>query len=393
MNIDELLSKAAEDVAARADLIPPPDLAEVRRRAHSIRRRQVTGVGVATAAVIAGIVLGAAGPGHDSGPKPADNTPGRPQLEGAVWVDDDGLHIGHRAGDPPDATEWRGTWTVSGLTLVEDGVVYGLWPVDAPVGPCETFDVYFRETSGQTHLLSQDALTPPVGDRRGSHVAWFERDRDLVVVDTSTGEEVARADDALRLLDPFCDNRVLHVDDSSVTYLSTGRAYTFDWTKDARPVRSDLERGALLDRAADLDAIAVETAPADGTGESLARIRFESPRGTTGVSGWVSSWGSFSPDGRYFVTSDDSINGRLVVLDTQTAKPIPMSLAADYFVADQGWGIGDTLLVGFRTDREDPLGPGPAPWRLTVCDVSAEECALVPDGERLPAPHYPVIPH
>jgi hypothetical protein len=391
MNIDELLSKAAEDVAARADLTPPPDVAEVRRRARDVRRRQVAGAGVATAAVVAGVMLGTAGPGDDSAPEPVDAPPGRAQLEGAVWVDDDGLHVGDRAGDPPDATEWRGTWTVSGLTLVEGGVVYGLLPVGAPVGPCETFDVYFRETSGQTHLLSQDALTPPVGDPLGSHVAWFERDRDLVVVDTSTGEETARAEDALHLLDSFCDNRTLSVNDSSVTYLSSGLAYTFDWTRDSQPVRSDLDRGALVDRMDDLDAVAVETRPSDGAGENLVRIRFDSPRGATGVSGWVSSWGSFSPDSRYFVTADD--NERLVVLDTQTAEPIPMSLAADYFVADRGWGIGDTMLVGFRTEREDPFGPGPAPWRLAVCDVSEGECAFVSDGEQLPAPHYPVIPH
>ena len=392
MNIEQLLSKAAHDVAARADLTPPPEVAELRRRAHDTRRRQVTGAGVVAAALVAGIVLGTAGTSDDSGPGPADNPPGRPQLDGAVWVDDDGLHVGGGSGVPPDATEWRGTWSVSGLTLVEGGVVYGLWPVDAPVGPCETFDVYFRETAGPTLMLSQAALTPPVGDRLGSFVAWFERDRDLVVVDTTTGEEVARADDALRLLDPFCDNRVLSVTDSSVTYLSSGLAYTFDWTTDSRPVRSDLERGALVDRTPGLDAIAVEAAPADGTGESLVRIRFESPRGVTATSDWVSSWASFSPDGRYFVTSDDSVNGRLVVLDTWTGEPMAMSLAPDHFVTEYGWGVGDTLLVGFRTERADPLGPGPAPWRLAVCDVSAGDCAFVTDDGRLPAPDYPLIP-
>jgi hypothetical protein len=390
MNIDELLSRAAEDVASRVASAPPATAA-IRLGAHRLRRRRVVGVGVAVACVLSGIAVVIPHTGQEGGPSPTHPVP-PPDLHGAVWADISGIHIGDALITSPDAPPWRGNPEISRLTLVRDGVVYTRWSQSAE--PCEPQTVFVRDDAGHTRLLGRDVLTSPIGDRLSNHVAWFEKDRDLVVMDASTGVEVARVDDVLPRMGRYCWNPIRSVSDSTVTLASAGGVFAFDWAAGTKPIREEPLHGeALIARWFDVDAIGNETGEFDESGTPLVMLRFVKDGDAAEVAGPVTSRGTFSPDGRYYVTSTRDVNGRLVVLDPRTGEPLAMDLGADYFVTDWGWGVGDTLLVGFREQREDFIGPGPSPWRLAVCDVSEGSCGFVVDatGRPLP-PHYPVLP-
>ncbi|MGH3507941.1 MAG: hypothetical protein ACRDO2_12135 [Nocardioidaceae bacterium] len=379
MNIDELLRKAADDVASRAELTPPPDVAEVRRRALSHRRRQVTGFGIAVAALVLGIAMAGTRTAGDPDSGPA-HRPRAEDLSGTVWADFRGLHVAGtlvvESGEPTA----EGRAQIAGISLVQDGVVYSRW--SRWEGPCEPQSVFVRDVAGDNQQLTSRALTPPTGDPLGSHVAWFDGNRNLVVMDAATGATVAHARDALPVFGPFCNNPIRSVSGSTVTFESAGVVYTFDWTVGSEPIRDDLQRGSLIDRAGHIDAIAEESGLTDDAGLPLVRIRFVADGGTLATSEPMASspmygYGMFSADGRYLAVKDNSFNGRIVVMDAQTGAPQDLDLADDYFAAGVGWGVGDTLMVGFRKAREDGVGPGPMPSRLAVCDISEGSCGFV----------------
>jgi hypothetical protein len=288
----------------------------------------------------------------------------------------------------------RGRGEITEISLVRDGVVFG---AARTVGPCEPRTVFVLADNGGTRPLARGALTPPMGDAQGSYVAWFAANRDLVVMDVDTGATVARARAAVPDFGLFCDNPIRSVSETGVTFESAGTVYTFDWRLDPEPVRHDLPPGTLLDRAGRLDAIAEDSGLTDDAGLPLVQIRFVEDGTTLATSEPLASsemygYGLFSADGRYFAVTDDSLNPRIVVLDTRTATRQELDLADDYFAAGMGWGVGDTLMVGFRSKREDGIGPGPMPSRLAVCDISEGKCGFVTEDGRTRL-GWPNLPH
>jgi hypothetical protein len=214
MNGEDLkfLAHRADSVRGRAD----QRLDEVHAGIRAARRRRVAGaIGATTAAVLAAVVGIAALTGPTSlnkpdGPPPANSgtptpTPTPTTTRPIVYSDDvrsdrcrgnpigciGTLHVGDR-----EVRIDQALWTVRGwpLGLTDAGVVYAqddgsVWFTDG--GSPRRIA---KQTCAGTSPTTVDVLA--TGDA-GPWVAWFDctpaHRGDLVVVDTSSGQEVARA--------------------------------------------------------------------------------------------------------------------------------------------------------------------------------------------------------
>jgi hypothetical protein len=214
MNGEDLkfLAQRAESVRGRAD----QRLEEVHAGIRSVRRRRVTGaVGATTAAVLAAVVgiaalTGPTSPNKPDGPPPANSgtptsTPTATTARPIVYSDDvlsdrcrgnpigciGTLHVGDREVRIDQALRTVRGWP---LGLTDAGVVYAK----------DDGSVWFTDGGSPRRIAQQTcAGTSPTNvdvlatADAGPWAAWFDcapaHRGDLVVFDTNSGQEVARA--------------------------------------------------------------------------------------------------------------------------------------------------------------------------------------------------------
>jgi hypothetical protein len=182
---------------------PDPEalIKEARRRAR--RRRMVIGAAAATILAVAAIAaLNLAAPrqvqepGLDTlagAPPTVEVEAGRGWVDGAVWYDNDGLHLGNRVVETAvDLHQFRGE-ELGVLALVRPGAVY--------TDPF-AHDVWFHPWNGQPRLVGQDSVAGPGGNPNGAIAAWFEG-TELVVYDTEAGAVISRTTETPVLEYPF----------------------------------------------------------------------------------------------------------------------------------------------------------------------------------------------
>ncbi len=189
MNLDELIRTSVRDVAQRGP-VSSPDVEALRRRGRRTRLLQTLSATVAVAAVgTVGAVVASdvanrrvAAPATTATTATATVETPSPiaEAEGAVWRRGDVIHVGRRIVS-------SGQSITFGPSLLRTGVVY----TDSDG------TVTAQTPGGQPRELGGGATLGAVGDPLGSVVAWFDQSGtlpELVVVDATTGQELARED-------------------------------------------------------------------------------------------------------------------------------------------------------------------------------------------------------
>jgi hypothetical protein len=344
-------------------------------------------------------------------PEAAQNTPvtptltgkpsrlSRPSKSGAVWADDNGIHLGDgMVGKVPFTAKRNCPQEDDGicprftsLALVAGGVVYG---------EASTLRVWYQPWTGAARVIGQGSRYGPGGDPDGTTAAWFEdanrpgetrRDEfgvpqwDLVMFDTATGTATAKVTQKWgptgppegRLTPTSSQYEHAHgnqINDVTPTTVTWNGYWTFDrLTGVTSPLPSTVYDPALPDRpdrVHDVHAglLATTDDPPEGV-DPAGVARVVSPAGDITWKSQPEQFDSlvlqFSADGRYLagVTPPDKHYGA-VVADTRTgALFIPSN---DVYYPWIGWGYDDTLMVIRDETRRYS--------RLLACDVSKRSC-------------------
>ena len=111
----------------------------------------------------------------------------------------------------------------SSLALVADGVVYG---------DIESHSVWYQPWNGEPRIVGNNSEVGPAGDANSTTAAWFDG-TELVMFDTATGRELARAEQRPRSLpDPRRENTqgntILEVTPDAVSWPAESGLYRFD---------------------------------------------------------------------------------------------------------------------------------------------------------------------
>jgi len=376
MTIEERIRISAHRIA---DEIDPPalDIDLIRRRVHAGRRR--IGIVAAVAATIAVCLLVPRLLGYPStAPPPVDRPPGQVTPAGAVWADNDGLHVGDTVLDFPfDLTTWCGSSdpcrALPSIAPVREGVAF-----------LEDGKVWYQPWTGSPTVIGegveegegvQDQDDPngqPAGDPDGTTVAWFD-DAELVMFDTATRTELARATQQNQpevQRENAHGNFILEVTPDGVTWLAGtgetgGNLHHFDRRSEQTTSGSGFDgvdvhagQAAIQDRAGATEVFAPG-------GKSILRLE---PR-------QLISPLRFNADGRYLAGITDRDHHPAVVADTRTGEIfIP---PGEDFYPTIGWGYGDTLMQIQEVEGTDD-GNEHDRNKLLACDISDRSCQQLP---------------
>jgi hypothetical protein len=360
------------------ELVPPP-LDELRELARRRDRRAAAATVVACAAAVAlvAVALGIVGPGRDDSPAPAP-APGRETERPLTWADGTTVHYGDRTVEAVSP--------VQELDLTDDGVAFRT--ADGRIWFTDGSGVDQLGTVGEPGPLYGDDIWPAgvpsgwvVSGNTGSMLGWFEFPEpgapELVVRDTATGEEVARAPVELET----GSYAVLHTVDADHAY----------WYVDSS-IDTSIE-------SADLPMVRVDLAT--GVQTTVSKQEWQADVRSRGPDRMlvVSTTEHPPPPGEYptpYVLTDqiwnlDAGGGHvtpqgpqpLTVLDARTARPFAFDIAKGYRATGPVW------LAQWRDDDTVVLvAPRDGGTDLLECHVSSGACGVALSGPRIVVPEY-----
>lgn len=369
------------------------DLAAMRSRAHTSRRRvvAVTVTAVAMAIIVAGTAL--AGGRDVKSPEPADTVrpPGLAGV-GAVWYDDEGLHHGGVVERTPvDLVSDRFEGVGSVFALVSHGAVYRDPATD---------DVWFHPWGGRPRVVGRGSATGPGGDPESDVAAWFE-DNELVVFDTARGEEISRTTEEAWALVPIArnagpehvrdNNGFVHVSPAEVVWRSenvsglqgmrrldveTGTSsLVWDvYDPNSGPMPSDVH-----------DTTRITPLLGNGQGDPPVSLLIEAAgqeqlRLDSATHG-VEPGAMLSPDGSFALAAAHPHSDGAAIVDVRDGTiwkpPLPQSLTDSY--GWMAWSYGNLAVVKF--DEDDKTRS-----TLIACDAVTRECDRLPHRGRVLLP-------
>lgn len=385
MNLDDILTRSAHEVASQARVPVMPDPMKLRDRAlHARRRRRAAAVAAVAAAVAAALTV----PSLTSrSAEPA--TPPVP-AQAPAWADSEGvLHIG------TDLEIETGV-EVRAFTTTRDGVAWTSAKEDG---------AWWRPFDGEPVQVTSDHVDVLSGDPDSDVLVWVNSSdegepawmagTDVVAYDVGARTEIARTYFPVRgrqfASRTIRESAQLLVVLDSRTMLRIGNKSVWWSYLESRPFGADLDLGTL-DTTESWMAVTYGDEGFDferrRTGATqLTRVAF-----SNGFSRFVHSRGprvydaaaTFSPDGRYFLgaTSDDG--GPVPVLfDVTSGRRLPLGLPESAHAAAfgaWGWGLGHTLMIDLTNEAADANDSG---W--WTCEASTGECErFVEDVAKLP---------
>jgi len=362
MNLDELIRTSVRQVAERGP-VSSPDVEALRRRGRRTRLLHTLSATVAVAAVVAvGAVVASdvasrrvAAPATTvtTAMSTAETAAPIADAEGAVWRRGDVIHVGRRIVS-------SGQHITSGPSLLRTGVVYT--DTDGTVSA--------QTPGGQPRELGGGATLGAVGDPLGSAVAWFDQSGtlpELVVVDATTGQELAREDLGSGAVEPagYRGDQwtpIVAVTGGAVYYRGGDDALMrFRWAQDDYPAVYASKR-ATIDVANGV------------TARTNVTVYFTRPSGElVRADGPLKPSGSLSADGRLFLGYDDD---GAVVVDTETGRVTRVDVGPNRRAFEGSWSYGSTLMLTSYPSppRRGDIVVDPPPGWLMACDVQRQHC-------------------
>ena len=333
----ERISTLLHDEAAGVP-VPVLPLGEVLAGGRAIRRRRRTGAAVASVvAALAVVAAGTAILGLDrpaTAPEPA-GLPDRTAFERlGAWADGDEVHVGNHTATVDGVQELQ--YSTAGVVVTgRDGLV-----LITPAGEVEPLGLHLLESSVGPPAVAADPVTANL-----AYVRALDGGRAQAVVrDLATGDETTVGE-------PFGTRESDGVDWISGDLMLVSRdgdGHAVDW-RTGSPSRLP-QRGWWQAAGVSVDY------DADGTwtltsfaGDPLLTVSVDP----------ASTYGSLSPDGRYFAVSDTE-PGRLAVyeLRTGTRTVIDGRTASTYGWSPDGHLVGRSTPSGSRVEVCDPATGG-----------------------------------
>jgi hypothetical protein len=374
------LREAVDTLASRT---PSPDFGELKRRATRRGRRRVVMAAVATAAVVAGSVLGITG--LEDGRRTAPVEQPKPVVGAVpVWYDAKGLHRGDVVEQTPveiGVLDGVDTVTLKGaLALVRSGAVY----LDPATG-----DVWFHPWGGDPRIVGHNSAAGPGGDPNGDTAVWFEgfdplnaTHGELVVYDTAAGREISRTTQSHGVTGCVggCGdhrppgNGFLQVSAERVVWQvlaepSGLKTYSHDVrTRTTSEVKTPKERYRIMDVHGDVEVF--------GEHGSFNLV-LKAPGGAEERYPDLEWFGRLSPSGNYVQAVEDTKERHgAVIVDTRTGELWRVPKNVYPLIA---WSYGDIAMV-------DHIEDGRRIGALLACDAARRTC------ERLPAERAILMP-
>ena len=386
MNLDDLLTRSARDVASDLTVPPAPDPPSLGARAVFLRRRRRMGVtAMAVAAALVGVaVLVPAMSARRAGNEPADepppdrlgNVPAWPDAEGNLHIGDDVIEMG--------AQGVRFALTARGVVWAETGWGETEWGMPQPAAGTETLaHLYWQSLDGERVELTSETTRSFATDPLGDLVVWVTQDDQLVIYDVREERVVdSRPVSGLESIAP-----VIFVDDDEIVYEADGDVWALDIQTGEAQQMPGVSADDLLDHGPNGSVVAVSTlrdGPSKGwsNGRSLAQLEFRGPSGTVRAEpDRLFREGRLSPDGHWFVTSTGYEAGlRTVVLDTTTGRQVPLDLPDRSRGARPdpwGWSGADVLMLGLAEKAFENDWARESVW---ACPLADRTCELLPDA-------------
>ena len=361
MSIDERVRRS---LAEHAESVTPPPVDPEGSVARGVRwkRRRLAGVAGAVAVLVAGVAV-STGMRDNEDAAPATELP--KLVEGALWYDAEGIHLGNTVVIPADTSFYFAAGNGGAVYVTDDGASNSVWYVDHDNGPAKLGD-----RLGSGYAMGADPV--------GTAVAWLssvgppqDHECELVVTD------VAAREDPVRIELPYraCwvnGVQFLSVSDRAVVMHVPGTA-VLTWTPDAGMQSESIGREYIADR------------------EGEAEVRFRGrdyEDGIITVAGDVFlrsdelSPAALSPGGRLAVAE---LHGHLTVINLETGSAQEVSPEPDVSTAVLEWVGADAFMV---IERQPSSG-----WeRISACVASTADCVHVTDwapGDEAGIPGYP----
>ncbi len=384
MNLDELLTRSARDLAD--DLLPiPPDPVLLGRQALAgQRRRRVTSLVVAAAAVAAVAVTVPTMVGRSAGGGPAETPSPSPTIgvrwpDAPSWVNElDELHVGEYVLEEPNYWGSSGQYALTATGAVRTGDLRSTGPGDR--------GLYWQPIEGTAYALLAEPWQLFTADPLGDHVVWVTRDSVLVTYDVVDRRVVdSRHVPGMRDSEGWAMNMpVLFVSEDRVVYEADGGVWSLDLTTKVVERLPGLSEDDVLDIGPDVAAVATsELLDPKSEAKSLTQIEFRRPGGTVlAERGRLFREGHLSPDGRWFITSTGYEAGlRAVLLDTTTGQEVPLALPdwmRGAYGDPWGWSSPDVLMIDMIPPNGDDDGPKNS--QLWTCRPSTGSCEAIEDA-------------
>jgi hypothetical protein len=375
MNVDDLVRRSLAD---HAQTVTPPvvDPESYVRRGLKRERLRVAGASALVALVVAGVSV----PWlirDDRPPEPATELE-ELGVEGALWLDDAGIHFDGTVVEPP-----QGVDQVTQLAPVSGGAVY----VAEDSKKQDDVSVWFIDTTGEARKLTDDgpgAGQSLVTDPSAALAAWVQWNRDsqtaeFVVVDANSGTELARervqpaawriwevvsvtADSVVATNLPFWESRVWSIGSDGLVRLGVGGRQVVLDSKGGAQIIMEIDGGEAVRAIVDSSGREVDL-PA----HALAPMEL-------------------SPDGRFaFFVDAAEVPGRMSLLDLQTGESTPLipEASADEIDFDPAWVDQDTFMIIQRNEAGTE-------HRVVACEAPSARCAAAtgwqPESSHLVVP-------